>query len=290
MPASFSLFPVWSASLSPLTFPPSPSISNSLSVCHHFLLFLSPLLSRSWIKQNRCLWKVPVMNVSSLWWGWGRACHKSCPRERGDAAAAAGGCGGGGGGEGGLYHDKYWEVEWAIVLSQCGGAHFPPPPSLWNVALWLGPGRGAEQSREAVIQEAIAEDAFWSRMRLWYKKASDKLLSEWQIFSFFARSARLVRHVIEREHANKANDFPPTLHFSPRGSCLSSHAHTSFTKYSSVSSDPPHPHTRTHSHTILYTMRQGALKCLIFPDKNRSRCLLCSWSHSVWDLFCSGWV
>lgn len=44
-------------------------------------------------------------------------------------------------------------------------------------------------------------------------------------------SARLGRSVIESEHANKANDFPPTLHLDPRGSSLPSPAHTSFTKY-----------------------------------------------------------
>ena len=56
-----------------------------------------------------------------------------------------------------LCYDKYWEVEWAIVLSQCGGAYIPPSTSSpWNVALWLGPGQ------RAVIQAATVEGALWS--------------------------------------------------------------------------------------------------------------------------------
>lgn len=95
-----------------------------------------------------------------------------------------------------------------------------PPLRLWNVALWLGSGTGV------VSQTASAEDAFWSHTLLWYK-SGDKLWSEAQIRSSFHSPVRLGRHVIEREHANKANDFPPTLHSLPSGSCLSSRAHTS---------------------------------------------------------------
>lgn len=159
------------------------------------------------------------MNASSFWWGWGWACHKSCPRERGSG--------------GKLYYDKHWEVEWAIVLSQYGGAHIPLPCEMW-LCDWAWAG----DEPRAVIQAATAEEGFEATcMR--DTKANDKLLSKLRILFFFHCSARLGRQVIEREHANKANDFPPTLHFFPWGSCLRSWAHTSFTKYSSVSPDPP---------------------------------------------------
>lgn len=56
-----------------------------------------------------------------------------------------------------LYNDKYWEVEWAIVLSQCGGAYIPPRHEMWLCdCAWAG------AERRAVIQAASVEDAFFS--------------------------------------------------------------------------------------------------------------------------------
>lgn len=203
----------------PVSFPLSvgrSSLPPVLLFSIHLILSLF-LLSHFWIKQNWCLWKVDVMNTLQIWWGWGWVRHESCPRKRGRWE------------EVGVYYDKYWEVEWAIVLPQCGSTHFLPLQ--WNVALWLG---GA--------QSCYSGSYIWGHCFeatcIPDTHTADKLRSRMQIFSVFTALPDLGDTIIEREHADKANGLPPTLHFCPWGSCQPSQAHTSFTKYSSVSTDP----------------------------------------------------
>lgn len=151
-----------------------------------------------------------------------------------------------------LYYDKYWEVEWAIVLSQCGGAHISSPTSPpFCHEMWLCDWAWAESCNSGRLQ-SYSRGCFLKPHASGIQKQSDKLLSRRRIIFFFHFPARLGRHVIEREHANKANDFPPTLHFFPWGSCLPRRAHASFTKYSSVSADPPHTHTTVKMSPLLW--------------------------------------